>query len=167
MNAECHGPPATLLVRWADPAAEQHIAVLLHDAVADPGEVAGLLWRRWVTVLGDLTLPPSAPPLAAAAFRIDRQARTAHLIAIGVLKPWRRKGLGRRLLTGTMTLLRAEGVDRVNAWAHPGTAGSSFLVSAGFVTCDYTAHAGGPSRFQLLLLALVTPGNVSLARQCR
>jgi GNAT superfamily N-acetyltransferase len=149
VNAEYHGPTAPLLVRCADPAAEQHLAALLDEV--DPRELGDLLRRRWVVVLSDLTLPPSAPPFAAAAFRIDYPARTARLIAIGVLEPWRRRGLGRRLLAGTSTLLRAEGVDRVDARAHPGTAGSSLLISAGFAACHYTAHAGGPSRYTLLL----------------
>ncbi len=151
MNAQWRDTAAPLLVRWADPAAEQHVATLLRDTGADPGEVTGLLRHRCVLVLSDLTLPPSAPPLAAAAFRIDRQDRTARLIAIGVLAARHRTGLGRRLLTGALTLLRAEGVDRVHAWAQPGTAGSSLLVSAGFADCHYTAHAGGPRRFLLLL----------------
>ena len=151
MNAERHGPSAPLLVRCADPAAEQHVTALLRDAGVDPGEAADLLRQRCVVVLIDLTLPPSAPPFAAAAFRIDRKSRAAHLIAIGVPEPWRGRGLGRRLLTGTLTLLRAEGMDRVHACAHPGSPGSSLLVSAGFAADDYTAHAGGLSRLSLLL----------------
>ena len=148
-DAEYHGPAAPLLVRYADPAAEQHLAALLDEV--DPRELGDLVRRRWVVVLSDLTLPPSAPPVAAAAFRIDYPARTARLITIGVLEPWRRQGLGRRLLAGTLTLLRAEGLDRVDARAHPGTAGSSLLVSAGFAACHYTAHADAPGRYTLLL----------------
>ena len=151
MNVEWRGAAAPLLVRWADPAAEQHVATLLRDTGADIGEVTDLLRHRCVLVLSDLTLPPSAPPLAAAAFRIDRQDRTARLVAIGVLATRRRAGLGRRLLTGALTRLQAEGVDRVHAWAHPGTAGSSLLASAGFSVCHYTADAGAPRRFLLLL----------------
>lgn len=151
MNAERRGPAPPLLVRCAAPDAEEHVAALLRDAGADPGELAELLRRRCVLVLSDLTLPPSAPPFAAAAFRIDRSARIAHLIAIGVRESSRREGLGRRLLTGTLTLLRAEGADRVHAWALQGSAGASLLVSAGFAADDYTAHAGGPGRFLLLL----------------
>jgi GNAT superfamily N-acetyltransferase len=146
-----HGPAAPLLVRWASPDAPQAVAAVLRDAGADPAEVAGLVRRRGVVVLSDLTLPPAAPLLAAAAFRIDRPARSAQLIAIGVPEPRRRQGLGRRLLSGALPLLRAEGVDRVQAWADPGSAGASLLVAAGFTTGRYTAHEGGSSRLWLLL----------------
>ena len=151
MNAECHDPATPLLVRRADQTPEQQVAVLLRGAGADPEDVADLLRRRGVLILSDLTLPPTAPPLAAVAFRVDRRAGIAHLIAIGVLEARRRRGLGRRLLTGSLTVLRAEGVDRVDAWAQPGTAGSSLLVSAGFTACHYTAHADGARRLELLL----------------
>jgi GNAT superfamily N-acetyltransferase len=151
MNAECQRSSAPLLVRWANPDAQEHVTVALRDAGADPAEVADLVRRRSVLVLSDLTLPPSAPPFAAAAFRIDRQAGTAHLIAIGVPEPRRRQGLGRRLLSGTLPLLRAEGVDRVQAWADPHSAGASLLLSAGFAADHFTVHAGGSSRFLRLL----------------
>jgi GNAT superfamily N-acetyltransferase len=146
-----HGPAAPLLVRWASPDAEHAVAAVLRDAGADLAEVAGLVRRRGVVVLSDLTLPPAAPLLAAAAFRIDRPARSAQLIAIGVPEPRRRQGRGRRLLSGALPLLRAEGVDRVQAWADPGSAGASLLVAAGFTTGRYTAHEGGSSRLWLLL----------------
>jgi GNAT superfamily N-acetyltransferase len=89
--------------------------------------------------------------LAVAAFRIDRPARTAQLIAIGVPEPRRRQGLGRRLLGGALPLLRAEGLDRVDAWADARSAGASLLVDAGFTAGDYTADVGCPSRLWLLL----------------
>ncbi|HEY1616746.1 MAG TPA: hypothetical protein VGG25_03970 [Streptosporangiaceae bacterium] len=150
MNAE-HGWAAPLLVRWASPDAQHGVAAVLRDTGADPAEVAGLVRRRCVLVLSDLTLPPSAPLLAAAAFRIDRLARSARLIAIGVPEPRRRQGLGHRLLGGALPLLRAEGVDRVQAWADERSAGASLLVDAGFTVGRYTAHEGGSSRMWLLL----------------
>lgn len=146
-----HQAKPPLLVRRAATAAGQHVATLLRDVPVDPGEVAELVRQRCVLILSDVTLPPTAPPVAAAAFRIERQARTADLIGVGVLGPWRRRGLGRRLLTSALTVLRAEGVDRVHARAHPGSAGASLLVSAGFVADNYTADSGGRIRFLLLL----------------
>jgi hypothetical protein len=71
-----HGLAAPLLVRWASPDAQHAVAAVLHDAGADPAEVAGLVRQSRVLVLIDLTLPPSAPLLAAAA-----PARTAAMIA--------------------------------------------------------------------------------------
>jgi GNAT superfamily N-acetyltransferase len=140
-----------LLVRWARPDAQQQVAAVLDDSGADPAEVADLVRRRGVLVLSDLALPPSAPPFAAAAFRIDRPARTAQLIAIGVPEPRRRQGLGRRLLSGAWPLLRAEGLDRVHAWADARGVGASLLADAGFTAGGYTADVGGATRLWLLL----------------
>jgi GNAT superfamily N-acetyltransferase len=142
-------PP--LLVRRADAAAEQHVATLLRDVPVDPGQVAELVRQRGVLVLSDVTLPQAAPPVAAAAFRIERRARTAELIGVGVLTAWRRRGLGRRLVTSALTVLRAEGVDRVQAWADPRSPGAALLASTGFVADNYTAGTRGGSRFLLLL----------------
>jgi GNAT superfamily N-acetyltransferase len=142
-------PP--LLVRRADAAAEEQVATLLRDVPVDPGQVAELVRQRGVLVLSDVTLPATSPPVAAAAFLIDPPTRSADLIGIGVAKSWRRKGVGRRLLTSALTVLRAAGVDRVRAWAHPGSQGASLLVSAGFIADDYTGDSGGRIRFLLLL----------------
>ena len=116
-----------------------------------PREVAGLLRQRAVLVLGDVTLPPSAAPLAAAAFGFDRPTRTAQLVGIGVAGPLRGRGRGRRLLTGALMVLRAEGFERVQAWAEPGGAVAALLASAGFTTGGDPAQAAGRSRYLLLL----------------
>lgn len=151
MNPHDLGPAAPLLVRRPPEAVQPLVTALLRDAGADPAEAADLLRQRSVLVLSDLTLPATAPPIAAAAFRIDRQAGTADLIAIAVQERWRRQGLGRRLLSATLTMLRAEGVDQVRALAHPGSPGASLLVNAGFAASNYTSSTGGWSQFQLLL----------------
>jgi len=151
---ETPGPvPATppLLVRRAVPACEQHVVRLLGEASVDPAEVAGLVRQRAVLVLSDVTLPPSAPPVAAAAFRLDRRAAGVELVGIAVAAPLRRRGLGRRLLTGALMLLRAEGFERVRACAVPGGAMASLLASAGFADDGDTARAGGRGRFLLVL----------------
>jgi GNAT superfamily N-acetyltransferase len=70
-----------------------------------------------VLVLSDLSLPPGVPPLAAVAFRVDRAARTAQLAGIGVRAQLRGRGLGRGLLTGALTWLRADGLEQVHAVA--------------------------------------------------
>jgi GNAT superfamily N-acetyltransferase len=144
-------PP--LLVRRADPAAERHVAALLREVPVDPAEVADLMRDHGVLVLSDLTLPPTAPPLAAAAFRLDRSAGTAQLAGIGVRAHLRERGLGRRLLTGALTWLRAEGFEQVHAFAAGGGAGASLLTSAGFtasVGLD-ADRADGRGRLVLLL----------------
>ena len=138
-------------MRRAVPACEQHVVRLLGEASVDPAEVAGLVRQRAVLVLSDVTLPPSAPPVAAAAFRFDRPARTAVLAGIAVTAPMRRRGLGRRLLTGALMLLRAEGFERVQACAVPGGATASLLASAGFAAEGDPARADGRSRFLLVL----------------
>ena len=145
--------PATppLLVRRAVPACEQHVVMLLGEVPIDPREVAGLVRQRTVLVLSDVTLLPSAPPVAAAAFRFDCPAKTAQLAGIGVAAPLRRRGLGRRLLTGSLMLLRAEGFERVQACAAPAGATASLLAWAGFAADGDTALAGGRSRFLLQL----------------
>src|SRR5215468_2822427 len=60
---------------------------------AQPGLNRGgrpVAWLRTVMagqvlVFSDLTLPPTAPPLAAATFRLHQPAATAELVGIGVL----------------------------------------------------------------------------------
>jgi N-acetylglutamate synthase-like GNAT family acetyltransferase len=141
----------TLLVRRAVLAGEQHVTALLRDIPVDPGEVADLIRHHGVFVLADLTLPLSAPPVAVAAFRYDRAGRTAQLVGLGVLAPWRRRGLGRRLLAGILTLLRAEGFERVYACTGSVGAGASLLASAGFAGDGGAAQARGRSRFSLTL----------------
>jgi GNAT superfamily N-acetyltransferase len=141
----------TLLVRRAVLAGEQDVAALLCDVPLDRGEVADLIRRGGVFVLADLTLPLSARPVAAAAFRYDRAGRTAQLVGVGVLAPWRRRGLGRRLLTGILTLLRAEGLERVYACTPSIGAGASLLASAGFAADGDAERADGRRRFALAL----------------
>jgi GNAT superfamily N-acetyltransferase len=140
-----------LLVRRAVPACEQHVVMLMGEVPVDPPEVADLVRQRAVLVLSDVTLSPSAPPVAAAASRFDWPARTAQLAGIGVAAPLRRRGLGRRLLTGSLMLLRAEGLERVHACATPATAAAALLAWAGFAADGDTAQAGGRSRFLLQL----------------
>ena len=142
-------PP--LLVRRAEPTAERHVAALLQEVPVDPAEVGDLIRDHGVLVLYDLTLPPTAPPLAAAAFRLHRPARTAQLAGIGVRPHLRRRGLGRRLLTGALTWLRADGFEQVHVFAAPGAAGAALLASAGFTADEDTNRADGRSRLVLLL----------------
>ena len=138
-------------MRRADPACEQDVVRLLREVPVDPPEVAALMLQRAVLVLSDVTLPPSAPPVAAAAFRLDRRAASVELVGIAVAAPLRRRGLGRRLLTGALMLLCAEGFERVRARAVPGGATASLLASAGFADDGDTAWAGGRGRFLLVL----------------
>jgi GNAT superfamily N-acetyltransferase len=140
-----------LLVRRAVVAGERDVEALLREVPVDLGDVADLIRHHRVLVLSDLTLPPAAPPVAAAAFRLHRSAGTAQLAGIGVVAHLRRRGLARRLLTGALMLLRAEGVERVQACAAPGGAGASLLASMGFAADHGTARADGRTRLVLLL----------------
>jgi ribosomal protein S18 acetylase RimI-like enzyme len=145
--------PATplLLVRRAAVAGERHVAALLHEVPLDAVEVADLMRHHRVLVLSDLTRPSAAPPVAAAAFRLQQPAGTAQLVGIGVAVHLRRKGLARRLLTGALMFLRAEGLERVQACAAPGGAGASLLTSIGFTADHAMARADGRARLVLLL----------------
>lgn len=142
-------PP--LLVRRAAAGGERDVAALLRDVHIGSLEVADLMRRHGVLILSDLTLPPTAPPVAAVAFRFHRPTRTAQLAGIAVRLHLRRRGLARRLLTGALTWLRADGYEQVWACATPGGAGVSLLASAGFTTGGDTTQADGCSRFLLLL----------------
>ena len=147
----CDPAPPPLLVRRAALAGERDVAALLREVPVGPGEVADLIRHHRVLVLSDLTLPPTAPPVAVAAFRLHRPAGTAQLVGIGVAVHLRRRGLGHRLLTGALTWLRADGLERVQACAARGGAGASLLASAGFTADHETARADRRSRFVLLL----------------
>lgn len=142
-------PP--LLVRRADAAGVQHVAALLRPAVADQAELAGLVCQRGVFVLSDLTRPLSAPPVAAAAFRLDPAAGTAQLTGIAVRRSLRRKGLGRRLLTGTLLLLQADGYQEVHVRYMLCGADMPLLRSLGFAAGCGGAEDGGAGRLILRL----------------
>ena len=142
-------PP--LLVRRAAVAGEQDIAALLREVPLDSVAVAELMRHHRVLVLSDLTLPPTAPPVAAAAFHLHRPAGTARLVGIGVPVHLRRRGLARRLLTGAFMLLRSEGFERVQTYPAPGGAGALLLASIGFTAGHGTAPADGRTRLVLPL----------------
>ena len=149
-TAGCDPAAPLLLVRRAGLAGERDVAALLRDVPVGPVEVADLIRHHRVLVLSDLTLPPAAPPLAAAAFRFHRPTGTAHLVGIGVRLDRRRQGLGRRLLTSALTWLRAEGWEEVHAPAATG-ASASLLASVGFTANCGTNGADGRGCLVLLL----------------
>ena len=120
--------PTTLLVRRASPPGT---ASLLTAAGLSGDVVANLAARGGVFVLGDVSQPPSTPPLAAIAVRLDRDDR-AVVAGVAVDVTVRRRGLARRLLADTITLLQADGVLVLEAVASPSTPAASLLRSAGF-----------------------------------
>ena len=63
----------------------------------------------------------------------------------------RRRGLARRLLTGALTWLRGDGLERVRACAAAGGAGALLLASAGFTVDQQRPRADGRTRLVLLL----------------
>jgi len=142
---------ALLLVRRAVGTDERDVAALLRGVPLDAVEVADLMRHHRVLVLCDLTLPPAAPPVAVAAFRLHRRAGTAQLAGLGVAAHLCRKGLARRLLTSALMVLRAEGFERVQADAAPGGAGASLLTSIGFTADHGTVRADDRTRLVLLL----------------
>ena len=150
-TAGCDPAAPPLLVQRAALASERDVAALLRDVPVGPMEVADLIRHHRVLVLSNLTLPPTAPPVAAAAFRLHQPAGTVQLAGIGVRSGLRRRGLGRRLFTGALTWLRADGLERVQACAAPGGAGASLLASAGFTADHETPQADGRSPLVLLL----------------
>ena len=75
-TAGCDPAAPLLLVRRAGLAGERDVAALLRDVPVGPVEVADLIRHHRVLVLSDLTLPPAAPPVAAAAFRLHWSNRT-------------------------------------------------------------------------------------------
>jgi ribosomal protein S18 acetylase RimI-like enzyme len=143
--------PPLLLVRRALVAGERDVAALLGGVPLDAVEVADLVRRHRVLVLCDLTLPSAAPPVAAAAFRLHRPTGTAQLAGIGVAVHLRGRGLARRLLSGALMMLRAEGFERVRACPVPAEAGASLLASVGFTADHGTARADGRTGLVLLL----------------
>ena len=150
-TAGCDRAAPTLLVRRAVLAGEQYVAALLREVPVDPPEMADLIRHHGVFVLADLTLPLSAPPVAAAAFRYHRPTATAQVAGVGVLVTLRRRGPGCRLLSGALTLLRAEGFARVHACTASDSAGAALLASAGFAADGDAARTDGRGRFMLVL----------------
>jgi ribosomal protein S18 acetylase RimI-like enzyme len=140
-----------MLVRQAVLADDQEVVSLLRDVPVHPRKVADLIRQRGVFIIADLTLPLSARPVAAAAVRYDRAAGTAQLVGIGVRASLRRRGLGRRLLTGLLTFLRAEGFERVDACAGALSAGASLLASSGFADDGSAAQPADCRWFALML----------------
>jgi len=139
------GPVTPLLL------ARRAVAAAERDVPLDAVEVADLMRHHRVFVLSDLTLPEAAAPIAAAAFRLHGAAGTVRLAGIAVDVRLRRRGLAGRLLTSSLTLLRAEGFERVQARAVPGGAAASLLASVGFASDHGTARADGRTDLVLLL----------------
>lgn len=125
---EWHGAP--LLVRRPPESALNHVQALLRDTGVAAETVLAGVRAGSVLVLADVTLPPAAPPLAAVALRCHDDE--AELEAVGVVRVLRRRGLGRRLLTGTLTLLRSQGIRRVTAVSDIGTPTAALLADVGF-----------------------------------
>jgi ribosomal protein S18 acetylase RimI-like enzyme len=131
--------PTTLLVRRAAPPGTASLlaaAGLTADAV-DSAAAAGQVF-----VLGEVSQPPTTPPLAALAVDFDGRGR-ALVAGIAVIAPLRRRGLASRLLTDTITLLQADGVLWLEATLRPDAAIGKLLRSAGFtLDARYGGDAG-------------------------
>lgn len=82
--------------------------------------------------LNDVTRGPGAVPVAVALFYVDRPRRAARLEHVLVGPGWRRAGLGRRLLGEAAVLLRADGIESVEALSDTESPGGLFLRAVGF-----------------------------------
>ncbi|MEU5727251.1 GNAT family N-acetyltransferase [Micromonospora sp. NPDC047738] len=135
--------PSTLLLRMVRP--EQAAAALrmLHES--DPAsEVPAVGFR--VATLSDVSSDPSVAPLAACVVHHQPNDPTAWLGRFAVSVPFRRRGLGRRLLAELSRVLQAEGAQRL--WVHLGAdqpAVRALLAGAGFVVCQVEPTAVFPA----------------------
>jgi GNAT superfamily N-acetyltransferase len=135
---------STLLARWAGPDSVDLLVPLLAGHGLSGGELRRLVAGGGVLVLCDVALPPSSPPLAVAAFDLDRRHPGACLRAVSVDRCSRRRGLGRRLLDSAMMLLRSQGFEEVEAAPPMGSDAARFLEAVGFQL------AAGPSSPRLV-----------------
>lgn len=127
---ECEQIPDSLLVRRAGPDATRSLAAVM-TSISGP-ELRDCAAAGGLFVLADVVWDAAVRPLAAAAFSLDMSGRRASLRGMAVPGDGSARRLGERLLAGAAMLLRAEGIEAVEADAgkSPGLAG--LLRSAGF-----------------------------------
>ncbi|MBO4210344.1 GNAT family N-acetyltransferase [Micromonospora echinofusca] len=103
---------STLLLRVREP---QHATValtMLHRCLggsADPGELPGAR----ICTLSDVSSDGRLAPAAAGVLLRHPGEPAAWLAGVAVDLPFRRRGLGRRLLQEICTMLRGEGTERL------------------------------------------------------
>ena len=102
--------PGTLLFRVLD-VERASAALALLDSWA-PGD-ATVPEVRWVYTVADVASDPDATPPAACTVAHSAGLVDAWIDRFVVALPFRRRGLGRRLITEAVTALRGEGVQRL------------------------------------------------------
>jgi GNAT superfamily N-acetyltransferase len=136
--------PSTLLLRMVAPEHAGAARRMLDEAAPVPREA----FR--IATLADVSSDSSMAPLAAAVVHHRPGEPTAWIARLVVSMPFRRRGLGRRLLADISRALQAEGAQRLWIQAGDGDpAVRALLAGAGFVT----GAAAGP--------AAVPPGSGS------
>jgi GNAT superfamily N-acetyltransferase len=116
----------------------------LLDSIGMPAGLArALAAEAGVMALSEVAPPSDAEPLAVLAFRIEYDRRSAMVIGMVVAEPMQRRGVVRRLLADTLTLLRAEGCRTVEAWSAPGDTADHLLQRAAFSVAEVDGVPGG------------------------
>lgn len=124
------GTPPSLLVRRAGRDPIEWAEAVLGSGAASRADLEDCAAAGGLFVLAEVAWEPSETPLAAAALQIDREGRRARLMVLDVAERDRYQDLGRRLLEGVGMLLRADGIEAVEASADPAL--TSLLRSFGF-----------------------------------
>jgi GNAT superfamily N-acetyltransferase len=127
------GAPETMLLVRRAVAADLRTVTDLLDATGLGAEATvQLLTEGGVFLLGDVAAPSGAPGLAALALELDLDRRTARVSGVAVALPFRRRGLGRRLLAGAVPLLQSQGYEYVVVRVWTGSPTEAFLSRCGF-----------------------------------
>lgn len=138
--------PSTLLLRMVQPERAAAASRMLYevDAATDVKAVGSFR----VATLSDVSSDSSVAPLAACIVYHQRNEPTAWMARFAVSLPFRRRGLGRRLLAELSRALQAEGAQRLwtrTSTDHPAVA--ALLLGAGFVACQAEPTVVFPAGF--------------------
>ena len=121
--------PSTLLLRVVTPERAAAALRMLDEAL--PGSPPSGNFQ--VATLSDVSSDSSSAPLAACLVGHESGAPTAWIARFAVSVPFRRRGLGRRLLVDLSRALQAAGAQSLWVHASDGPATRALLASGGFV----------------------------------
>jgi hypothetical protein len=130
-NQDQPGIPATVLVRRAGPEAAHAAVALLGEWGLARAELAACAAEGGLFVAEDVASRQPLEAVAVAAFRVDRASRRARLLALG-LRKLEPGGLIQRLMTGAAMLMRADGVEAIEAAIGAGVPDERVLLESGF-----------------------------------
>ncbi|MFU8872851.1 GNAT family N-acetyltransferase [Micromonospora sp. SL4-19] len=126
--------PSTLLLRMVGPERAAAALRMLDECL--PAAVAPTAGDFRVATLSDVSSDTSMAPLAACVVHHQLIEPAAWIARFAVSLPFRRRGLGRRLLAELSRALQAEGAQRLWIRAsdkHPAV--HALLAGTGFVVC--------------------------------